>query len=634
MLRAVQGRRYYGRVRPFLSWEAVKSGCAESLNVTDDVRGSRLMWSSRLFWKAFTAFVGLIILSAGVFGLLVTSGQHNQVESQFINRLRVSAMMLGRVVEDDLSSGEVEHLQERIKELGKQTETRLTVIDFEGFVLADSEKDSAREVAAMDDHRNRQELVAALREGYGQSDRYSKSMRTNFVYYAIRVDGEDGKPIGFARASLPDERLQQHFDRMRRLVWLFASMVTVVAIIGSYGLVARIVYPLMTVTRAAERIADGKFDRPIEIANRDELGTLAKSFNRMSRQLSSRITQLRERGDQLAAVLGGMTEGVIAVDDRTRILFANNSAGRQLDFNASKVKGRPLLTTIRHETLHQSVRRAISTGRPVTAEVELHGPTIGNLTVHATPLPGEPCPGVVLVLNDMTEIRRLESLRQEFVANVSHELKTPLSSIKAYAETLREGAIYDERHNTLFVQRIEDQADRLHRLILDLLALARIEAGQKTYEIDDVEVYPVVEACLEHHATSAEAKSIELTTNSPLTPVLVRTDEEALRQILDNLVNNGIKYTSEGGRVSVGWRVDEDDALIEVVDTGIGIAPEDQARLFERFYRVDKARSRELGGTGLGLSIVKHLAQFFGGSVGVHSTPGEGSTFKVRLPLA
>ena len=443
-----------------------------------------------------------------------------------------------------------------------------------------------------------------------------------------------GIPIGFARTSLPDAQLQRHFDRIRRLVWLFASVVTVVAIAGSYALVARIIYPLMTVTA-----------RPNASPMANSIGRLtsrvvmswacsAKSFNRMSRELSSRISQLRERGDQLAAVLGGMAEGVIAVDDHTRILFANESAGRQLDFNASKVKGRPLLTTIRHERLHQSVRRAIATGRPVTAEIELHGPTIGSLIVHATPLPGEPCPGVVMVLNDMTEIRRLESLRQDFVANVSHELKTPLSSIKAYAETLREGAIHDQQHNTLFVQRIEDQANRSHQLILDLLALARIESGQKTYEIDDVEVQPVAEACLEHHAPSAEAKLIHLAIEAPPVAVLVRTDEEALRQILDNLVNNGIKYTSERGRVTVRWRPEKDDAVIEVVDTGIGIAPEDQARLFERFYRVDKARSREHGGTGLGLSIVKHLAQFFGGSVGVESTPGEGSVFYVRLPLA
>jgi two-component system phosphate regulon sensor histidine kinase PhoR len=233
----------------------------------------------------------------------------------------------------------------------------------------------------------------------------------------------------------------------------------------------------------------------------------------------------------------------------------------------------------------------------------------------------------------MTELRRLESLRQEFVTNVSHELKTPLSSIKAYAETLREGAINDPQHNLEFVQRIEDQADRLHELILDLISLARIESGQQTYEVADVDVASVVNACLEHHRPSAESQQLSLEAEPTTDSVVVPADEEALRQILDNLVNNAIKYTPPGGRVRVGWRVDGRSALIEVSDTGIGVSPQDQPRLFERFFRVDKARSRELGGTGLGLSIVKHLAHFFGGSVGVRSTPGKGSLFWVRLPL-
>ncbi len=369
------------------------------------------------------------------------------------------------------------------------------------------------------------------------------------------------------------------------------------------------------------------------MGDRDEVGMLARSFNRMSDELAFRISELRERGDQLAAVLGGMVEGVVAVDDRARILFANESAGRLFDFVASESRGRPLLATIRNETLHRSMKQAMATRDVVNAQIHLIGPTSATLAVHATPLPGDPCPGVVLVLYDMTELRRLESLRQEFVGNVSHELKTPLSSIKAYAETLREGAINDPQHNLEFVRRIEDQADRLHELILDLISLARIESGQRTYEVEDVELGMVVDACLHHHQDSAAAKQLRLQADAPATPVIVCANEEAVRQILDNLVNNAIKFTPSDGQVDVRWRADGRFALIEVRDTGIGVAAEDQPRLFERFFRVDKARSRELGGTGLGLSIVKHLAQFFGGSVGVRSTPGKGSMFWVRLPL-
>jgi two-component system phosphate regulon sensor histidine kinase PhoR len=225
-------------------------------------------------------------------------------------------------------------------------------------------------------------------------------------------------------------------------------------------------------------------------------------------------------------------------------------------------------------------------------------------------------------------------LRQEFVANVSHELKTPLAAIKAYAETLLNGALNDNAHNEGFVRRIAEQADRLHQLIMDLLSIARIESGEEPFEIAVVDVGLMVNSCVANYAAAAKARGVRLTTFAPEDPVRARCDEEGLRQILDNLVDNAIKYTPEGGQVTVGWTGAEALARVHVEDSGIGIAPDDQVRIFERFYRVDKARSRELGGTGLGLSIVKHLAQSFGGGVSVRSEAGRGSTFLVWLPLA
>jgi two-component system phosphate regulon sensor histidine kinase PhoR len=259
-----------------------------------------------------------------------------------------------------------------------------------------------------------------------------------------------------------------------------------------------------------------------------------------------------------------------------------------------------------------------------------------SVAIQATPLPGDPCPGVVLVMHDTTELRRLESLRQEFVANVSHELKTPLSSIKAYAETLRNGALDDREASVKFIERIEEQADRLHHLILDMLTLTRIESEQEVFEIVAVPVGEVVDACLDNYRPAADTKRIQLVSEPPQPACHVQADAEGLREILDNLVDNALKYTPEDGRVVVRWRTAEDSysAVIEVADTGIGISDEELPRVFERFYRVDKARSRELGGTGLGLAIVKHLAQSFGGGVSVTSCRGQGSTFTVELPLA
>jgi two-component system phosphate regulon sensor histidine kinase PhoR len=252
----------------------------------------------------------------------------------------------------------------------------------------------------------------------------------------------------------------------------------------------------------------------------------------------------------------------------------------------------------------------------------------------ATRLPGAPCPGVVIVLHDVTELRRLENVRRDFAANVSHELKTPLAAIKAYAETLRLGAINDSQHNLDFVERIEDQANRLHQLILDLLQLARVETGKEAFEFAAVPVSDAVADCIAQHADAAASAGVSLAAESSTDDIKVWADFDGVQTILDNLVTNAIKYTREGGQVTLCWRRDGQFAEIDVADTGIGIAIQDQRRVFERFYRVDRARSRELGGTGLGLAIVKHLAQAFGGDVGLTSELDKGSTFRVRLPLA
>ncbi len=509
----------------------------------------------------------------------------------------------------------------------------MTLITVDGRVLADSNQATLADVNQMENHRLRPEIQTALRDGSGFSQRYSATDDELQFYYATRVQ-RAGRPLGVARASLSLRTIQAQVRRGQLRVWAFAAIVAALATVGTGYLLARITKPLIKLTRAVERMSAGHLGEHVEIANRDEIGMLARAFNSLSDDLQTQIDQLRERGDQLAAVLGGMVEGVIAVDRRARVMFANDAAGQQFDFTAADARGRPLLTLIRDETLNQSVKKAMSTGDVVNAEIERYVPSTGALAVHATPLPGLPCPGVVLVLYDLTRLRRLESLRQEFVANVSHELKTPLSSIKAYAETLLCGAINDKSHNLEFVKRIEDQADRLHQLIMDLLSLARIESGDEAYEIHDVDIEEAVSTCLQEHRPGADAKQIELSSQPADEDLVVRADDEAVRQILENLINNAIKYTPEGGRVTVSWGRQGKWALIEVADTGIGIEAAHLDRLFERFYRVDKARSRELGGTGLGLSIVKHLAQFFGGNVGVRSQVGKGSTFWVQLPLA
>ena len=563
------------------------------------------------------------------FAVIVSGWQQAQLRQQVQSRLHDTAVIVRSHVADDWQKGRTEKLQQLIVRLGEETQSRITLVSLDGVVLADSDEDPR----VMDNHRNRPELLAAAADGKGGSERTSGTLGMSMFYVALRAD-QDGSPVGLVRVALPMTSIHEQTAATNRLIWLVATIISLSVLVLTYWVVARIIRPLATLTQAAESITSGKYRPPLRIHSPDELGELAAAFNRMSGEMLRRESQLRQSGERLATVLSGMEEGVIAVDHRQRILFANEAAGRLLRFSAANCEGQLLLETVRDHALHRAVIDTLDGSAPNQPVVELDAPHNRMLAVSASRLPGEPCPGVVLVLHDVTEVRRLESLRRDFVANVSHELKTPLSSIKAYAETLQNGAIDDTLINRDFVRRIEEQAERLHLLIVDLLSLARIESGEQALEITDVLLAEVVAECLAHHKAVAQAKQISLESATELPRLRVRADKLGLQQILDNLVDNAIKYTPEGGHVTVRWRSQDSLAVVEVSDTGIGISPDHQARVFERFYRVDRARSRELGGTGLGLSIVKHLAQACGGRVDVVSAAGRGSTFSVWLPRA
>jgi two-component system phosphate regulon sensor histidine kinase PhoR len=329
-----------------------------------------------------------------------------------------------------------------------------------------------------------------------------------------------------------------------------------------------------------------------------------------------------------------MAEGVIAVDQQQRVLFANTAAGKLFDFVPPGVEGRRLMEVVRDHRLQDAVTQVLATHNPQKLEIEKQDESLRTLAVRVAPLPGAVDVGAVIVMHDNTELRRLETIRQEFIANVSHELKTPLSSIMAYTETLQRGAVDDPEHREAFLARIAEQGERLHNLIQDMLSLARIETAQQPFEIVAVDLAEVVRRCLDDYAPQAAAKSIELELADDLPAACVKADQEGLRVICSNLIDNAVKYTPDGGRIDVLWVVKGERVRFEVADTGPGIPRSEVGRVFERFYRIDKARSRELGSTGLGLSIVKHQVQSFGGTVGVESQVGQGSRFWVELPLA
>ena len=590
------------------------------------------MWSSRLFWKLFLVYAGLNIASAIVFVLIVSGRQQTQVEDQVEQRLHDSAVIMRNSLEGVFQDGISESLQEKVRKLGAETGTRLTLIDKDGIVLADSDQDTLDLVREMENHKNRVEVIQAISTGFGSSKRISPTLSEPMLYYAVLYE-KNGEPRGVVRVAITMAKIQKEISSIEKLIWTIALLVSLTVMLLTYWVVARMIRPLTILTHAAESIANGDYDQKLYFPQHDELGILAQSFNHMSKEMAERVRQLQASGDRLSTVLEGMVEGVIAINERQHVLFANESAGRLLFFSPEDAEGKALFESVRNHQLQKSVTEVLKTLEPQRMEVELESTSDRILGVTTTPLPGTPCPGLVIVLFDMTELRRLESLRQEFVGNVSHELKTPLSSIKAYTETLIRGAMDDPEINKTFLLRIEEQADRLHQLILDLISLASIESGNQVFDIINIELRPFVESCLVDQQKVAESKQIELLIEEREPGIKVKADEEGLHQILGNLINNAIKYTPDQGRITIRWQREEGNmVLLQVQDTGIGIAEKYQARLFERFFRVDKARSRELGGTGLGLSIVKHLVQSFNGTIGVSSKVGEGSTFSVRLP--
>lgn len=566
------------------------------------------MLSCRLFWKLFIACAGLNVVAALIAGGTASHWQQERIRHNTRQRLQHAAITSSDELAALLADGKSEDVDRYVANLAKSSGLEYTVLDPRGSVVAQAGADAQP----------------------GSTKSPQPATRDSFSQPLTSA----GQHVGTMNVSADPLDVRMQLRNARTLVWIVTAAVVVLAVLVSYAVAAHVVRPVVALGQAADAVTVGDYRGRIYVPHRDEIGRLARSFNRMSQELDARMAQLRQSSQRQSTVLGGMTEGVIAVDDRERVLFANSAAGRLFDFSPPAIEGRRLLEVVRIHALHEAVAAVLAERRPQRLEAEFETGDKLSIAIQATPLPGDPCPGAVLVLHDMTELRRLERVRQEFVANVSHELKTPLSSIKAYAETLQNGALDDRDTSQKFIRQIEDQADRLHGLILDMLTLARIESDQQAFDIVSVGVDEVVRACLEAHQAAADAKRITLGAEFEQPDLQVKADREGLREILDNLVDNAIKYTPDQGRVTVRCVAEEQFAKIAVEDTGIGIAEDEVSRVFERFYRVDKARSRELGGTGLGLSIVKHLTQSLGGKVGVHSKKGQGSTFSVSLPLA
>ncbi len=424
------------------------------------------------------------------------------------------------------------------------------------------------------------------------------------------------------------------FYRLSQAVVVTGVVIVLLSVIPAYVLARRFTQPLHELAEGAKRLADGDLGLKIHTDAGHEFVALARSFNDMSKKLAGTFALLAHDREQLRTILSGMVEGVVAFDGEQQVLFANERAGVLLGFDTDAAIGRKLWEVARQRAVQEIVEKALS-GGPHREELDCTGPDVRRLAAYVSRLPDTD--GAVMVLHDITDLRRLERLRQDFVANVSHELKTPLAVIQSNIEALQDGAADDPVTRGPFLERVKHEADRLDALIQDLLRLAKIESGEQPLELGRVPLDAAIAECLERQATRAEAKSMAMIEVPPKTAtkdVAAYADDDAVGAILDNLVDNAIKYTPSGGKITVRWAATDRHVQIEVEDSGIGIAEADLGRVFERFYRADRARNRAAGGTGLGLAIVKHLVQSLHGQVNVSSVLGKGTTFKVTLPRA
>ena len=578
-------------------------------------------------WKLMGSYLLLVLLlGAGLYLYLslsqersMTSGarQHLQDET------RIASLMAQKEIRDLERDAPV-----LTSELSRTIRSRVTVIALDGRVVADSEVEPAG-LGRMENHGERPEVREALREGIGSAIRYSATLHTDMLYVAAPFG-----PAGVIRLALPLSELELAKQRLRRTLGAALAVAVLASLLLSYFLSNVNSRNLRKVAAGAHRIGRGEFGTRIAVTSRDELGELAQVMNDMSGRIEQQLGQISSEKNRLDAILEGMGEGVM-VTDQSAVVTLVNAAFCTMFGSGAQVQGRPLLEISRHPALYEACHQVLSMREERHQEISLPGGKAA--LVHWVPLlEADGLHGAVAVFHDISALKRVEKIRRDFVANVSHELRTPVTVIKGYAETLLSGALEkDPERGTRFLQIIRNHADRLSSLIRDLLALSELESGEVGMQLGKLPLDDAIRQALLLVGQRGEEKGVVLTyAGGETAAATVRADRGRLEQVLINLLDNAVKYSEPGGTVTVAAAQEGDMVRVSVRDSGIGIPQKDLPRLFERFYRVDEARSRDNGGTGLGLSIVKHIVQAHGGTVHVESTPGRGSVFSFTLPLA
>lgn len=586
----------------------------------------------KLWMKIGVSFISLFFIVIVCIGLISgesirsTYIQNKEKELQDDARILIESSNLEKSTDLQIQK---EKLQKQLGTFNKKVAARITIINKNGKVLADTKKDPTK----LENHMNRPEVKAILKndKNLGVATHQSHTLGYGMLYVAVPIKHVN-QTTGVVRVSVSlasVEKAVSHF--WENLAIIFSFAIVIIACI-SFLIARKITKPVKEIIEVSEDLAQHRYDSRIRGRASGELQNLAISVNKLAESLESQMQAIKQNEQRLNAVLQNLVSGVMLINNDKLVIMTNKMMYQLLD--TPSITGKYYYEVIKSFALTQLVDVAIQTKSMQREEITLYFPKEMILDANVSPIlndEGE-ITGLILLLHDITQIKHLENVRTEFVTNVSHELKTPVTALKGFAETLLDGAMYDEKLLKKFLTIMKDESDRLHRLILDILALSRIEQHALPMNIEVVDVYQSLNEAAETIIESAKQKNIELQLPENTKPIKLEIDNDKLKQIFINLLSNAIAYTPDNGKVKASIEENDHEVIFEVTDNGIGIPAKEIDRIFERFYRVDKARSRHSGGTGLGLSIVKHLTEDLGGTIQVKSIEGEGTTFTIHLP--
>ena len=594
----------------------------------------------RIFWKQFIPGFVIIFLALSIFTFLVIGVLSQYDRSLTENSLIRSANLVSEVLEPYLEnhgSGQgpdTGKIQSIVSKLGEKGGIRITVVDKDGVVLGDSDKNPGE----MENHSERPEIKEAFSGVTGRSERYSSTVEKEMLYVAIPVLSGGGDVEYSIRTSIPVSLMQQTLRPAEKRIIYTSALLTIAALALLFAASRSRTRSLNSIIKISEELADGNLNVHIPISNqRGEIPKISVALKSMAQKLNELFKQLSREKNQLEAVLSAMSEGVMVLSPEGNAIITNKALKEMFNIKDDPAK-KPYWQIFRNREVTEIIGNVLAERKPVSREIFYLYPEERYYLLNVIPLES-PEREIIVVMFDITDFKRLEKIKADFIANVSHELRTPLTAIKGYSETLEEGAYEDKEDLTHFISIIIRHTDRLINIVSDLLVLSEVESrdyqsgNTPEGDFEEIDVSEIINTSLEALKTKASEKGLDVSFQNSAVPHNIKGNRFLLEQVFLNLIDNAIKYTPDRGKVGIDVSETDSGLNIKISDTGIGIPKEHLPRIFERFYRVDKTRSRKMGGTGLGLSIVKHIVILHGGTIDVESEEGKGSVFTIKLPL-